>query len=166
MEIYMRLTIVFAIVLSFIVGCSNSSSPEKNYKTGPWNGLFGLQKGLTKEQIGNYTSLAEIGSEKQNFAGATLPIDYGVKFDSIIYTINSIEGLCAISLVIKNDNDLAIVRNKIEEFYGNSTIERPGQYATWDKQNVSPSAVIAINYAYNDNLIKIFYDNYDRCKLP
>ncbi len=93
----MRLTIVFAIVLSFIVGCSNSSSPEKNYKTGPWNGLFGLQKGLTKEQIGNYTSLAEIGSENQNF---------------------------------------------------------------------SPSAVIAINYAYNDNLIKVFYDNYDRCKLP
>lgn len=160
----MRLTIAFTILLASIVGCS--SSPEKNKKIGPWNGLFGVQKGLTMEQIRRYTSLAEVGTEKQNFIGETLPINYGIKYDSIVYTINSVEGLCAVSLIIKNDNDMSILRNKIEEIYGNPTIERAHKYATWDKQNINPSVVIAINYAYDHNLIKVFYDNYDRCKLP
>lgn len=161
----MRITVTFTLLLILLVGCSGNSSPEKMYQTGPWNGLFGVQKGITKEQIGRYTTLAEVGTEKQNFAGMVLPIDYGLKFDSIIYTINSVEGLCAVSVVSKSDNETAMLRKKIEEIYGNPTIERPNRYVTWDKKNVSPTVVIVINYAPDNNLIKIFYDNYDRCSL-
>ncbi len=160
----MRITLIFTMILVTLVACS-STSPEKRYQMGPWDGLFGVQMGITKEQIERYSPLAGLGNDGQTFAGNALPNSYGYQFESIVYTINSIEGLCALSVVSTNDDDTAQIRYKIEDLYGKPTIERPNKYVTWDKKNMTPAAVIVINYAPNNNVIKVFYPNADRCRL-
>lgn len=161
----MRITFIFTFLLSLLVSSCSSHSPEQQYKKGPWSGPFGTQMGLSKEQIEQYTLLANIDSDGQTFAGQDLPNNYGFKFDEIRYSINSIEGLCALSLVSSSDDDTAKIRQKIEETYGKPTIERTGKYVTWDKKSVIPPLLIVINYETNHNLIKIFFPNADRCHL-
>lgn len=158
----MRIAAIFVIFLA-LFGCTNKA--EKQYQTGPWKGPFGTQMGITKQQIERYTILAGIDSDGQTFAGQALPDNYGINFDRIIYRINSVEGLCALSLTSSSDDDVALIRQYIEKVYGNPTIERVNKYVTWDKKNMLSSPVIVINYAKGNNLIKIFYPNYDRCKL-
>lgn len=161
----MRTLLVFTIILTTLVACSNNNSPEKRYQIGPWNGLFGTRMGITKEQVERYTALAEVGNDGQSFAGRGLPVSYGYQFESIVYTINSVEGLCALSVVSSSDEDTRQIRHQIEELYGKPTIERPNKYVTWDKNNMDPAAVIVINYAPYNNIIKVFYPNADRCRL-
>lgn len=161
----MRIILVFTIALTTLIACSNSNSPEKRYKIGPWNGPFGTQMGITQKQIERYTPLAAVGNDGQTFAGKDVPENYGFQFDSVVYSINSIEGLCALSVVSANDLDTASIRLKIEDLYGKPTIERAGRYVTWDKKHMMPEVVISINYAPNHNVIKVFYPNADRCKL-
>lgn len=167
MEISMQIRFIFTItiLLSLLMTACNNNSPTQQYMKGPWSGPFGTQMGLTKQQIEQYTMLAEVGTDGQTFAGQEVPNNYGLKFDSVVYSINSIEGLCALSVVSKSDKDTATLRQKIEDTYGKPTIERPGKYVTWDKKNLRPSILIAINYIPNGNVIKVFYPNADRCKL-
>lgn len=156
--------LIITILLSLIAGC-NSNSPRQQFVKGPWSGPFGTYMGLTKQQIEEYTTLAEVGTDGQTFAGQDVPNNYGLKLDSVVYSINSVEGLCALSLVIKNEEDIGILRQKIEDTFGKPTIERPGKYVTWDKKNLRPSILIAINYIPNGNIVKVFYPNADRCRL-
>lgn len=161
----MRITFIFTFLLSLLICSCSSNSPEQRYKKGPWAGPFGTQMGLSKEQIEQYTLLTSIDSDGQTFTGKALPIDYGLKFDQIIYNINAVEGLCALTLVSSSDEDTAAIRFKIEEDYGKPTLERPGKYVTWDKKAVIPPLLIVINYEAGHNLIKIFFPNADRCRL-
>ncbi|AWM80161.1 hypothetical protein DKL61_07195 [Gammaproteobacteria bacterium ESL0073] len=163
----MQIKFVFTItiLLSLLMTACNNNSPKQQLMNGPWSGPFGTQMGLTKQQIEQYTTLAEIGTDGQTFAGQEVPNNYGLKFDSVVYSINSVEGLCALSLMTKSDEDIGILRQKIEDVFGKPTIERPGKYVTWDKKNLKPTILIAINYIPNGNVIKVFYPNADRCKL-
>lgn len=165
MEMNMRMKFIFTILISLLMSACHTNSPQQQVMNGPWRGPFGTQMGLTKEQIEKYTQLAEIGTDRQTFAGREVPEGYGLKYQSVVYSINSIEGLCAMSVVVKSDEDTAILRQKIEGLYGKPTIERPGNYVTWDKKNLTPQVLIAINYIPDANVIKVFYPNADRCKL-
>lgn len=162
----MRIVTVLIALFSLVVaGCSYNSQQQK-YRNGPWDGPFGTQAGITKQQIERYTNLSVIDTDEQIYRGMALPNDYGLKLYNITYVINSIEGLCAVFLESDSDEDIALLRNYFEATYGKPTIERKDKYVTWDNKNLIASPVLVINYAPDRNIVKVFYPNYDRCKLP
>lgn len=158
----MRTRLLWISMVLLLVGCT-SSQPAKYYnQLGPWNGPFGTRQGLTYEQLLKYGSMKVLDVDKQRYLSDNVPDNYGISFSKIVYNINSIEGLCAISLTDGTSEQAALIKQKLEDHFGKPSIDKPA-FTSWDANRVPGQKLPSIIIKGNE--VKVFYSNADRCHL-